>query len=53
MNCIPAVEWSKILIDLYKKEYKDIYLQRFIENFCNWIMDKKSDSDEIMIWGTL
>ena len=53
MNCIPAAEWNKILITLREKEYKDIYLKKFIDKFCNWVQDKKGNSDEIMIWGTL
>ena len=53
MNCIPIAEWNKILINLQEKEYKDIYLKKFIDRFCSWISDKKRYSDEIMIWGTL
>ena len=53
MNCIPVTEWEKILIDLQQKEHKDGELKKFTDKFCNWILEKKRSSDEIMIWGTL
>ena len=53
MNCIPVMEWNKILNNLQKKAYKDTELKRFIDKFSTLIQNRIKESEEIMIWGTL